>query len=77
MLGWKTIQLLGRIYTPGDNRRGTLLKKLQNSSSNDNILHNNKVQVHGSESPVNKKNKKRDSSDTGGPEHKKSRISWP
>ena len=60
-----------------DNRRGTLLKQLQQSSSNENILDINKIQVHGSESPVNKNTNKRDSSDTGGPELKRSKISWP
>ena len=66
-----------------DNRRGVLMKRLQRSSLKKDFKENPKsttiidYKLNASTSPVKEPENKRVSSEPGGPEAKRSKITWP
>ena len=68
-----------------DNRRGVLMKRLQRSYFKKDFTENHKSaiigdekgQLNASKSPMKEQENKRVSSEPGGPEAKRSKITWP
>ena len=65
-----------------DNRRGVLLKRLQRSSLKKDFKENPKsatcdYKCNASKSPMKEQENKRVTSEPGGPEAKRSKITWP